>query len=123
MLKALNTRLRGKTYEIQAEHWLVAQGLRPLARNFTARGGELDLIMEDGPALVFVEVRFRASNRFVGALESVTASKQRRVLHAAACWLQRNPAQGTRPCRFDVVGIEGVGESCRIAWIKAAFTA
>ena len=123
MLNGLNTRLRGKTYEMQAEQWLVAQGLRPLARNFTTRGGELDLVMEDGSALVFVEVRFRASNRFVGALESVTPSKQRRVLHAAACWLQRNPGQAARACRFDVVGIEGVGESCRIAWIKSAFTA
>ena len=123
MLKALNTRLRGKTYEAEAERWLMARGLRPLARNFTTRGGELDLIMEDGATLVFVEVRFRASGRFVGALESITPTKQRRVLHAAACWLQRNPAQNTRPCRFDVVGIEGVGESCRIAWIKAAFTA
>lgn len=123
MFKGLNTRLRGKKYEAQAEAWLIRQGLRAVARNFTARGGEIDLIMEDGATLIFVEVRFRASSRFVGALESITRVKQQRVLHAAACWLQRNPAECARPCRFDVIGIEGTGDSCRVTWIKSAFTA
>jgi len=119
----MNTRLRGKTYEAQAEAWLLGRGLRALARNFTTSGGEIDLIMEDAATVVFVEVRFRTSGKFVGAVESVTSRKQRRVLHAAACWLQRNPEQAARPCRFDVVGIEGIGDSCRVTWIKSAFTA
>lgn len=119
----MNTRLRGKTYEAQAERWLRERGLRTVMRNFTTAGGEIDLIMDDATTVVFVEVRFRASGKFVGALESVTPRKQRRVLHAAACWLQRNPAQAARPCRFDVVGIEGVGDSCHVTWIKSAFTA
>lgn len=123
MFKGMNKTLRGKTYEAKAEAWLCARGLRPIARNFSARGGEIDLIMEDDATVVFVEVRFRASRQFVGALESITREKQRRLVHTASCWLQRYPAQAARPCRFDVVGMDGSGDSCAVTWIKAAFTA
>jgi len=123
VLTRLSTVLRGKHYEALAERWLSAQGMVTLARNFAVRGGELDLVMSEGSTVVFVEVRFRKSGRFVGALESVTPTKQARVAHAAAVWLQQNPALAGRACRFDVLGIEGVGERPRISWIKDAFTA
>ena len=49
--------------------------------------------------------------------------RKARVAHAAAIWLQHNPALAERACRFDVIGIEGAGERPRISWIKNAFTA
>ena len=123
MLSRLRTVLRGRHCEAVAERWLSAHGLVTIARNFTVRGGELDLVMAEGTTVVFIEVRFRKSGRFMGALESVTPAKQARVAHAAAVWLQLNPSLAERVCRFDVVGIEGDGDHPRISWIKHAFTA
>ncbi len=67
--------------------------------------------------LVFVEVRLRCSERFGGALASVTAVKQRRLIWAARHYLRRFPTPP--PCRFDVVGVGPNG----VVWIQAAFDA
>lgn len=122
-LRRLAALARGRQAEVAAEEYLCARGLRFLARNFRVRGGEVDLILEDGETLVFVEVRARDSDRQGGALESVTAAKQRKLLLAAGVWLQQRPRWAQRPCRFDVIGFEGRGQQQRIEWIRGAFTA
>ncbi len=97
---------------------LQRHGLKLLARNFRARGGEIDLIMQQADTLVFVEVRYRQSRNFGSPLETVTATKQRRLIIAAAHYLQQ---QGVDPpCRFDVVGISGADQE-RIDWVRDAF--
>ena len=70
-------RARGVVIERAAECYLQQQGLQTIAQNFQRRGGEIDLIMREGATLVFVEVRFRKTDRFGSPVESVTASKQR----------------------------------------------
>jgi putative endonuclease len=47
----------GGAAEDRALRLLLAQGLTLVGRNFRCRVGEIDLIMRDGPSLVFVEVR------------------------------------------------------------------
>lgn len=75
--------------------------------------------MQDGSAWVFVEVRYRRDARFGGAVASVTRTKQRRLLHAAAVWLaQRGAGFDSVDCRFDVLAITG----SRIDWIPNAFS-
>jgi len=108
----------GFAAEGRALDYLLSQGLRPVARNFRVRVGELDLVMTDGDELVFVEVRRRASARFGGAAASVTAAKRARVRRAAQAFLAASfGARGWPPIRFDVVAIEGE----RIEWIRGAF--
>ena len=80
-------------------------GLQLVERNFLCKGGEIDLIMQDGATLVFVEVRKRARRDFGGAAASVTPAKQRRLIGAAQIFLQRY--RQPPPCRFDVVAIDG----------------
>lgn len=116
-------RASGEAGEQLALEHLERHGLRLLARNVHARGGEIDLVMLDGPTLVFVEVRSRASRGLVGALESVTASKQRRVFSAARVYLDRHPEHASRPCRFDVVGITRDGTLTTLEWAANAFEA
>ena len=116
-------RSKGLHYERLAEEYLVRHALRLLHRNYNCRVGEIDLIMEDGATLVFVEVRFRESARFGGALESITPKKQARVMRAAANFLQHTPRTAERPCRFDAVGITGSHAPLNICWIKGAFSA
>lgn len=116
-------RRKGKHYERLAEEYLSERGLRCLERNFSCRGGEIDLVMLEGGVLVFVEVRFRASETFGSPLESITRTKQQRLLHAAGIYLQRAPVHCERTCRFDVVGITGPEPTLVVRWIKDAFSA
>ena len=57
---------------------LTQQGLILITKNFHCRHGEIDLIMKDRKTLVFIEVRYRKSDRYGGALESITPKKQKK---------------------------------------------
>ena len=64
-------RARGDTAEAAARATLERGGLTFVAGNVRFRGGELDLVMLDrgargGACLVFVEVRYRATDAFGG---------------------------------------------------------
>jgi len=107
-----NQQIIGDEGEDQALHHLLAHGLQLVQRNFLCKGGEIDLIMRDREFLVFVEVRKRSSGQFGGALASVTASKQKRLVHAAQVYLKTiNPLPA---CRFDLVAIEAE----QLLWLK-----
>jgi putative endonuclease len=107
---------RGADAEQQAYEFLIAQGLSPVCRNFRCKQGELDLVMLDQETLVIVEVRFRKSNRFGGAVESVTAAKRAKIIAATQYYLSEQAVDKT--VRFDVVAISaGSG----LNWIPNAF--
>jgi len=72
--------------------------------------------MRDAQVLVFVEVRYRRSERFGGAVASIDRRKQARLIAAAGFYLQRHPTD--LPCRFDVVAI---GADDGIQWLQNAF--
>jgi putative endonuclease len=91
--------------------------MRLLERNFCCRLGEIDLIMQEGQTLVFVEVRLRRSQQFGGAAASITHHKQQKLLKAAQIYLQK--LKTLPPCRFDVVVTDGDN----MEWIKDAFGA
>lgn len=119
---------RGEHAEALAAEFLAGRGLRIVARNFRVKGGELDLVAEEGRTLVFVEVRLRSNPRFGGAGESITATKRRRVILAARCFLSTRRNYADRACRFDCVLLNGlIGAdtqgSGRIEWIRDAFPA
>jgi putative endonuclease len=109
-------RAEGAAREASARRYLEAQGLVFVTGNFNCRHGEIDLVMRDGGTLIFVEVRYRASERFGGAAASVDSRKRARLTAAAGYYLARHRTD--LPCRFDVVAI-GPGEQIR--WIKHAF--
>ena len=113
----------GAWAEERALAYLEAHGLALLARNYRCRGGELDLVMEGSGMLVFVEVRHRASANFGTPEETVTASKQKRLLLAAHTYLLHHPRHATLPMRFDVVSLQGRLSEARIKWIRNAFGA
>jgi putative endonuclease len=107
----------GQEAEQQALDFLQSKGLRLEARNFRCKTGEIDLVMRDAETLVFVEVRFRQSNDYGRALETVTASKQRKLLNTANRYLQMKKIDSA--CRFDVIALNGSG-STPVEWIKNA---
>ncbi|MBP0047370.1 YraN family protein [Marinobacterium sp. AK62] len=111
----------GKDAEQRAELWLLKQGLQAIERNAHCRLGEIDLIMQDGEQLVFVEVRTRSHRDHGGAAESVDWRKQQKLIRAARYLLSRNPHWSLSPCRFDVIAYEGDSESTPPIWYKDAF--
>lgn len=111
-------RATGDAAEAAARRLLEGEGLRLIARNVNYRFGELDLVMRDGDTIAFVEVRYRADDRFGGGLESVDRRKCRRIALAARAWLQRHPELANSPCRFDIVAASPAG----LEWHRGAFT-
>ena len=87
-----------------------------VTRNYRCRRGEIDLVMRDGDTLAFVEVRYRKSDKFGSPAESVTLTKQRRIIQAARHYLQRHPS--ALDCRFDVLALTGDEQ---VEWLKNAF--
>lgn len=99
-----------------------ASGARIVARNWRGGGGEIDLVLEDGPTLVFAEVKTRSSAACGGALAAVTAAKVRKVARAALAYLQAHDLLDDAPCRFDVFAVlEQSGGTLRVEWIRDAF--
>ncbi|HET9049843.1 MAG TPA: YraN family protein [Chiayiivirga sp.] len=118
----MSTRDIGNHFEAIARRHLEHAGLRLIAANVSYPFGELDLVMREGEVRVFVEVRYRKSADFGGGVQSVTASKRRRIARAASAWLAANPVEARHPCRFDVVALSDAHSETKIEWIRAAFT-
>ncbi len=74
-------------------------------RNFTIRGGEIDIIAKDGEYLVFIEVKLRKSTEFGRPSEYVGCMKQEHLRKTALLYMKKTEYDG--PCRFDVVEIVG----------------
>ena len=108
--------LRGESAEEQAHRFLINKGLKSVCRNYRCKQGELDLIMTDQQTLVIIEVRYRKTDQYGSALESVTRTKQSRIIAATHSYLSSQKTD--RPIRFDVVAISGNG---KIEWIQNAF--
>ncbi len=113
----------GKDAESLACRYLQKQGLRLVERNFRARCGEIDLVMQDRRSLVFVEVRYRKHDSHGGAADSVTPYKQNKLIKTALYYLQRHPQLAEQPCRFDVIAIRLNNNKPAIDWIENAFNA
>lgn len=110
----------GKSGEDLAVDELVARGYAVLARRYRTRGGEIDIVAEDGGTVVFVEVKARTSADFGSAVEAVTPRKQRQLVVMARDYLAR-ARHLDRPCRFDIVAIDDVDTVPRITIYRNAF--
>lgn len=87
--------------------FLVRQGYEIIKRNFTVRGGEIDIIAEKADIIAFVEVKTRTIGSMTSAEEAVDLRKQRFIIRTAQAYLQ-NFAQPLQ-CRFDVATVETEG--------------
>ena len=95
----------GALGERLAEQHLLARGYRIVERNARTREGEIDIIALDGDTLAFVEVRTRRGNRTGSAVESLTPTKQRRMLALAEAYgADREDMPEGR--RIDVIAID-----------------
>lgn len=90
--------LLGLGWSVLARNWRPAPG-RGLLR------GEIDIVAQDGPELVIVEVKTRSTAAFGGAVAAVTRGKVARLRRLAASWLagQERRFSGVR---IDVICID-----------------
>lgn len=111
----------GASGEAAVARWYEANGWTVLDRNWTAPGGELDLVVQRGALLVFCEVKTRSSLTWGSPAEAVNLDKQRRLRRLAGAWLAAAPAlrrrHRHREIRFDVATV--VGDAVEI--IEGAF--
>ena len=113
---------RGQTAETQACRFLTDQGMKLIARNYRCRYGEIDLIMRDGHAVVFVEVRYRSNRRYASGAETVDYRKQSKLVATALHYLQSHPGAAVHPARFDVIALDSEHGENRFNWIPNAFS-
>jgi putative endonuclease len=111
----------GRQAEVFALAWLQARGLKLIRTNFHCRFGELDLVMRDGNCLVIVEVRYRNSRHYGGAIATITRAKRLRIGRATRFLLQRQPQLRRLALRFDVLALSGRLASPDIDWRRRAF--
>jgi putative endonuclease len=87
-----------------AERHLLDRGLVVLERNWRCGDGEIDLILRDGPAIVFCEVKTRRTDTYGTPAEALTPTKIKRLRRLAARWLTERSARN-QEVRFDVVAV------------------
>lgn len=116
----IKTGILGNKAEKIALDYLRLKELTLETKNYQTRFGEIDLVMSDKEYLVFVEVRHRRMSTFGGAIESIDQRKKKKLRLTAQSYLQRNKL-ADRPCRFDILCVNGELKSPSIQWIKNAF--
>lgn len=117
-------RSKGFAFEKEAERFLTKQGYKLRNRNYYTRCGEVDLIMTKNSSLIFIEVRFRKNNHYGSAEESITISKQRKIISSAKEYINRYKLWDMQ-IQFDVVTLtlDKEDQSIQLNWLKNAFTA
>jgi putative endonuclease len=94
----------GRIGEDAANNYLKAKGYTILARNWSTKLGELDIIATDQEAIIFVEVRTTTSNQFGYGFQSVDFRKQQKVRRLALQYVQTKKLSG-KLIRFDVISV------------------
>jgi len=111
---------KGEQGEAQALAYLQQQGLQLISQNYRCRSGEIDIIMQDGQELVFIEVKYRTSQQYGSAVEFFHPHKRRKFESAIQHYMlehQLNPSLIAH--RIDIVGIDVLSNNNdKISWLK-----
>ena len=111
---------RGEYGEKIAYGYLKKNGYTVLAKNYHSPYGEIDLIAQKDGILSFIEVKLRDVSCLYEAEESITKTKQKKIIQTAEYILQQHSTQ-LQP-RFDIIGITLLGEQqVNIRFLSNAF--
>lgn len=111
---------KGDMGEQIARMHLEKHGYHILETNYRTKTGEIDIIAEKDNIIVFVEVKYRANDKFGRPCEAVGDRKKRKIINTAKLYAQRISNDET--CfRFDVIELSGAG-FISLNHIENAFT-
>lgn len=97
-------------------------GFTVVAQNYTCRGGEIDIIAQNGEYIIFVEVKTRSENALYSPAEAVDYKKQKRLSVAAYKFLSDNKTD--KQPQFDIFEVYTVNDRIyKINRIENAFEA
>ena len=104
MLETISIPLNlGQWAEQQALKLLQTQGFTLIVANYHCRYGEIDLIVQKDQELIFVEVKARSVTKYAQSCETISSSKQKKIMKSALCFLNAQPQFQEFYCRFDVI--------------------
>lgn len=92
---------KGLIFEYLALLSLILKGYKLLRRRFKTKLGEIDLIMQKGNTISFIEVKGRSTKSLAG--ESIHFKNRDRVTQAAKIYLSLNPGYSKFDMTFDAM--------------------
>lgn len=126
MKETLTHRALGDVGELAVTRYLKRRGWQILERNYTVKGGEIDVIARRFSKIVFVEVKTRKAStdkeKYGHAQDAVTEDKKAHLRYAATRYLSTHKTK-CKP-RFDIAEVyytEEKPRACRIIYHKEAF--
>lgn len=109
----------GKKGEEIAENYLLENSYLILEKNWRYQKAEIDLIVQKGDFIVFVEVKTRSSIDFGNPEDFVSEKQQKRIINAAHEYLIQKDTD--HEARFDIIAIVKQGNEYIIEHIDDAF--
>lgn len=100
----MSTIFKGKTGEDIAVSYLKKNGYRILDRNFKTEIGEIDVVVTDNEALIFVEVKARTTDNYGLPSEAVDYHKRVKINQVASQYIKKYRMENVN-VRFDVVEV------------------
>ncbi len=116
----MNRQALGRAGEDYACAALEREGYTVLARNFYTKSGEIDLIVQRGDVIAFVEVKTRSQGKFGIPAEAVTQKKMRAICRSAMLFLEKYKGD-VQGFRFDVAQIFENCGTMSMDYIENAF--
>lgn len=92
-----------------------------MERNFSVKGGEVDIIAKDKNDLVFIEVKARRKDFGYSPLEAVTPKKINRIGKAALMYVKKNFKEDPPQIRFDAAAVSETEDGEKIEYVENAF--
>lgn len=83
--------------------YLIERGYTIAARNYRIKGGEIDIIAENGDFIAFVEVKARKPDSMVSGFEAVNKRKRGLIIKTASDYCCKHPSV-LQP-RFDIAEV------------------
>ena len=114
MQNEISSRSIGNIGEDHVCGYLKENGYEILHRNFTIRGGEIDIVAAQGNKIAFVEVKTRKVGAMTSGESAITYSKKQRLIKTAQAYIRKYNIKAF--CRFDVAVVHHDGG--RVVYFK-----
>ncbi|MFS8130988.1 MAG: YraN family protein [Candidatus Dojkabacteria bacterium] len=101
---SVSTRAKGRISEDLALNYLQNKGYKLLERNFTVKGGEIDIIMKFDGFIVFVEVKSIYALSEYSIYNALSRKKKLFLKKTIDKWLLKNNLKNT-PWRLDEIAM------------------